>query len=160
MWSPQVPLWQWSRSVIKKSPNIAPHKTRDDKKLNASLDLFELSACLEDFSSEVGHCSKSLENHLVSSASSTKDVVKHLKKYIMPFMSVVAFPQLLLFKLLRHFWEQRVHTIELRTQKMNNKLMMRGRDLHYRRWALTFTKNAKGTIILSNLQATKDTFII
>ncbi len=45
---------------------------------------------MEDASSEVGHCIKSLENHLVSRASSTKDVVKHMKKSIMPFMSVAA----------------------------------------------------------------------
>ncbi len=49
----------------KKSPNTAPHKTRDDKMLDASLDLFELSVHLEDASSEVGLCIKSLENHLV-----------------------------------------------------------------------------------------------
>ncbi len=45
---------------------------------------------MEDASSEVGHCIKSFENHLLSRASSTKDIVKHLKKSIMPILSFAA----------------------------------------------------------------------
>ncbi len=87
----------------KKSSNTAPCKRSDDKKLDASLDLFGLSARLEDASSEVSHCIKSLENSLGSRASSAKDAVIDLKKSIMPFMLVEAKIQLLQLKLLHHF---------------------------------------------------------
>ncbi len=54
----------------KKNTKYCPSQNKRWKKLDASLDLFELSARLEGASSEVSQCIKSLENHLVWRASS------------------------------------------------------------------------------------------